>query len=105
MTTRTPATTHEAAMISDCVTLLLSYHLARVEGRSMMAAVAHTARVIRDRTKDPKMAALMRSYISPLQSQTVGGRRMTGAQMKVMSLNNLQADMYRKGFINSQGAA
>lgn len=100
--TQTPSTTAAEQLASESVTLLLSYHLARVDGRSVMPALAHTARVIRDRTKDPKLAALMRYYMSPLPTRPVNNKRMTGAQQKILSLNNLQADMKARGWLEYQ---
>jgi hypothetical protein len=85
-----------------CLTLIISRHLARVEGRNQSVAITRTARKLRDETKDKDVYQLLKFYAGELPTNTVNGKRMTGEEIKIMSVGNLERDMRFYGVLASK---
>jgi hypothetical protein len=76
-----------------CLTLCIARHLARIEGRNEAIAITRAARRIRDATKDRAMYELVKTYSGDIAPATVNGRRISGDEVKVMSVAKLESGM------------
>ena len=76
-----------------CLTLCIARHLARIEGRNEAIAITRTARKLRSETKDAALYSLLKTYSSDIEPTTVNGRRLTGSEMKILSVAKLESGM------------
>lgn len=88
---------HADEIESFSVTLCIARHLARIYGESEAQAITRCARKIRDQTKVPRMYELAKVYSGQAAARTVNGRRLSGDQMKVMSVTAMEAQMRAVG--------
>jgi len=86
-------------MHSQCVNLCIARHMARLYGENEARTITRVARKIRDETKDHKLYELMKMYSSDINPATVNGKRMTGDELKVMSVDNLHKGMIMEGVL------
>lgn len=86
-------------MHSHCMNLCLARHFARVYGENEARAITRTARRIRDTTKDPKLYELAKMYSNEIAAATVEGKRLTGDELKIMSVDKLHKGMIAEGVL------
>lgn len=79
--------------------LCLSRHMARIYGENQARAITRTARRIRAATKDAKMYELCGMLARDLAPHTVDSRRITGDEVKVSCVTNLERDMRKEGLL------
>jgi hypothetical protein len=96
---------HADEIESFSLTLCIARHLARVYGENEARAITRCARKVRDQTKHPRLYQLAKMYSGELATRTVGDKRMTGDDMKVMSVTALEAGMREKGILKMYEAA
>jgi hypothetical protein len=84
---------------SFCLNLCIARHMARVYGQNEAVAITRAARKVRDATKDQKMYELAKAYSRDLAPMTVDGKRLTGDEVKIMSVSNLERDMRAEGLL------
>ena len=90
---------------SFSVNLCIARHLARVYGENEARAITRCARKVRDQTKHQRLYQLAKMYSGDLATRTVGGKRMTGDDMKVMSVTALEAQMRKAGVLKPNKVA
>ena len=82
-----------------CLNLCIARHMARVYGENEAMAITRAARKVRDATKDQKMYELAKAYSREVEPKTIKGERLTGDQLKVLSIVNMEKDMRDKGVL------
>jgi hypothetical protein len=82
-----------------CLNICIARHMARVYGQNEAVAITRAARKVRDATKDQKMYELAKAYSRDLAPMTVDGKRLTGDEVKIMSVANLERDMKAEGLL------
>jgi len=87
------------AKFSFCLNLCIARHMARVYGENEAMAITRAARKERDATKDAKMYEHAKAYSRDLEPMTVDGKRLTGDEVKIMSVANLERDMRAGGLL------
>jgi hypothetical protein len=87
--------TKQTAVLNLC----LARHIARIENRSEAIAITRAARRIRDETKDRDLYQLVKMYAGDIPPATVGGKRLTGDELKVMSVAKLESGMRTYGVL------
>ena len=87
------------AKFSFCLNICIARHMARVYGQNEAVAITRAARKVRDATKDAKMYELAKAYSRDLAPKTINGERLTGDQLKVLSVVNMERDMREKGVL------
>lgn len=85
---------------SFCLNILIARHMARIYGENQALAITRAARRVRSATKDAKMYELSGQYAKELSPATVDGKRLTGDELKIMSVTNLERDMRLAGLLN-----
>lgn len=85
---------------SFCLNILIARHMARVYGENQALAITRAARRVRSATKDAKMYELAGQYAKALSPATVDGKRLTGDELKILSVTNLERDMRLAGLLN-----
>lgn len=90
---------HADEIDSFSITLCIARHLARVYGENEAQAITRCARKIRDQTKVQSMYELAKVYSGQAAARTVNGRRLSGDQMKVMSVTAMEARMREIGVL------
>ena len=84
---------------SFCLNICIARHMARVYGQNEAMAITRAARKVRDATKDAKMYELAKAYSRDLAPMTVDGKRLTGDEIKKLSVEKLENDMRAEGLI------
>ena len=87
------------AVESECLNLCIARHMARIYGECEAKAIFKVAKRIRDTTRDAKLYELAKMYTVNLAPAMVGGKLLTGAQLKVMSVSNLEKGMRQEGVL------
>jgi hypothetical protein len=85
-----------------CLNLCIARHMARVYDLNQAVAIKRTARKVRQATKDVKLHSLAKSYSNELECATVGGKRLTGDELKIQSVFNLEQGMRKEGVLSNQ---
>ena len=85
---------------SFCLNILIARHMARIYGENQALAITRAARRVRASTKDAKMYELAGQYAKELAPATVDGKRLTGDELKILSVTNLERDMRIAGLLN-----
>ena len=85
---------------SFCLNIIIARHMARIYGENQALAITRAARRVRSATKDAGMYELAGQYSKELAPATVDGKRLTGDELKIMSVTNLERDMRIAGLLN-----
>ena len=85
---------------SFCLNICIARHMARVYGDNEALAITRAARKVRQETKDAKMFELAGFYARDIAPATVDGKRLTGDELKIMSVANLERDMREAGLLD-----
>lgn len=84
---------------SSCITLCIARHMARLSGANQATAITRCARKLKNETRDVKLFELLKFYTKDLAPATVEGKRLTGDELKIMSVDNLEAGMRAEGLL------
>ena len=90
---------HAEEIESFSVNLCIARHLARVYGENEAQAITRCARKIRDQTKVKSMYDLAKVYSGQAAARTVNGRRLSGEQLKVISVAAMEERMRETGVL------
>lgn len=73
--------------------LCIARHMARIYGQNQATAITRCARKVRNETRDSKLYELAKQYASDLLPRTRDGKRLTGDELKVNSVAQVEADL------------
>ena len=85
---------------SFCLNICIARHMARIYGENQALAITRAARRVRAATRDAKMYELAGMYARDLAPLTVNSRRLTGDELKIMSVENLERGMREQGLLD-----
>ena len=85
---------------SFCLNILIARHMARVYCENQTLAITRAARRVRSYTRDAKMYELAGFYAREIAPANVNGKRLTGDELKIMSVTNLERDMRIAGLLD-----
>lgn len=88
-----------AQTYSHGLNLCIARHMARLYGQNQARAITKVARQIRQETKDAKLYELVGMLGRDIAPATVNGKRMTGDELKIMCVSNLERDMIKEGIL------
>ena len=84
---------------SFCLSICIARHMARIYGENQARAITRAARRLRDQTRDQQVYELAKFYTRDIDPKVINGKRVTGDEAKVYSVQRVEHDMKMVGLL------